>query len=176
MECRKRDWINPRVNYKMTGKDGPVIILIHGIPSSLEEWNILIPELVSIGYRTISMDLLGHGNSYKPENPRCYTVDVAYSFFEEWLNSIKIDYPIVLIGHSFGGNLSIKYALNNPGKVRALILINPFLSYDQLLAVPRLLVSKPALMTYLYKLIPSWLIKSFVWLGSLRMENYQHGK
>jgi pimeloyl-ACP methyl ester carboxylesterase len=79
----------------------------------------------------------------------------------------------VLIGHSFGGYLAIKYALNHPDKVRGLILISPFLCYDQLRRINLVLFSNPALAAFLYQLIPAWLIKVFVWSGSLRMEKFQ---
>jgi pimeloyl-ACP methyl ester carboxylesterase len=172
MKCTKVDWGNEKVNFKMAGKDGTAIILIHGIPSSLDEWKFLFPELVSSGYRPISLDLLGHGSSYKPGNPFCYTTDVAYDFFEEWVKSLKLDSPCVLIGHSFGGHLSIKYAFNNPGKVRALILIDPFLSYAQTSPMIRFFLLNSAFAAFLFKLTPSWLVKLFVWLVSLRIEKF----
>jgi pimeloyl-ACP methyl ester carboxylesterase len=172
-EASNVDQVNKKINYQMAGEEGTTVILIHGIPSSLDEWEFLIPELVSAGYRTFSLDLLGHGGSYQPEDPACYTVDSAYELFEEWLASLNLDGPIVLIGHSFGGHLAIKYALNHPDKVRGLILIGPFLSYTQLRRTNRVLFSHPALSAFLYPLIPAWLIKAFVWSGSLKMERFQ---
>jgi pimeloyl-ACP methyl ester carboxylesterase len=173
MKSRNVDRVNKKINYQMTGEEGTAVILIHGIPSSLDEWEFLIPELVSAGYRTISLDLLGHGDSYQPEDPACYTVASAYELFEEWLASLSLEAPFVLIGHSFGGHLALKYTLNYPDRVRALILIGPFLSYAQLRPINRVVFSNPALSAFFYPLIPAWLIKAFVWSGSLKMEGFQ---
>ena len=106
--------------------NGPITaVLVHGIPASWHDWDLLMPKLVKAGYHPAALDLLGHGNSYKPGNPDGYSADAAYEFLQKWLNSLELSTPIVLVGHSFGGHLSIRYALNNPQKVQALILINP---------------------------------------------------
>ena len=159
--------------YQMHGEGDTAILLIHGIPSSLDEWKFLSSELVSAGYRTISLDLLGHGGSYQPENPLSYTVDAAYDYLDKWLSSLKLETPIVLIGHSFGGHLAVKFALNNPDKIRAVILIDPFLSYWQLSPFNRLLFSNPALPAFFYQIIPSGLIKFILWLENIRIEKFQ---
>lgn len=173
MKNPKTKSINEKTAYQMAGEGDTTILLVHGIPSSLDEWKFLLPELVSAGYRAIAMDLLGHGNSFKPENPRYYTVDAAYDFFDEWASSLDIDTPMALVGHSFGGHIVIKYALNHPDKVRALILIDPFLSFRQFSWIYRLLFSNPAPAAFLYKIIPSALIKSFVWMENTKIAGFQ---
>src|SRR6476660_8383743 len=54
-----------RVRYVDVGQ-GPVVVLIHGFASSLETWDLLIPEL-SKTHRVIALDLKGFGWSDRPE-------------------------------------------------------------------------------------------------------------
>jgi len=166
-------YANEKVNYRAAGEDGTAVILIHGIPSSLKVWDFLFQGLVSNGFRALALDLLGHGSSYQPENRSGYTVAAAYEFFEDWVSGFGLKSPSVVIGHSFGGHLAIKYALNNPDKVRALILIDPFLTFDQFRWINRIVFSNPDLAAFLYPLIPAWLIKASIGLGSLRMEKFR---
>ena len=158
---------NERVNYVTAEIDGVTVILVHGLPSSLNEWDFLFSKLVHSGYRAIALDLLGHGDSGKPDDRNCYTADTAYEFFNVWINSLQLDAPFILIGHSFGGYISTKYAHDHPEKIRSLILIDPFLSFDYILWFQKLPLSYPALLATLLKITPLWLIKFSVWAGSL---------
>lgn len=155
------------VNYKISGQSNLNTILVHGIPSSHREWDDLTPDLVSAGFSTIALDLLGHGDSFKPDDRKNYNADCSYAFFQEWIKSLQLDRPCVLIGHSFGGHLSIRYAFENPAQVGALVLINPFLSFQQMTGFQRFFLSYPSLMVFLLKIIPLKLIKICVRLASL---------
>lgn len=155
------------VNY-ITAKTGGVpVILVHGLPSSLNEWDHLYSRLAFCGYRPLAVDLLGHGDSHKPDSRDCYTADIAYDFFCIWIDSLRLDAPFVLIGHSFGGYLSTKYAQDHPEKVLSLILIDPFLSFDDILRFQKFPLSYPALFATLLRITPLWLVKFAVWAGSL---------
>jgi len=156
-----------RVNFKVTGASNQKVILVHGIPSSHREWDALSSELVSAGFSTITLDLLGHGDSFKPAGRQFYTADHSYAFLKKWVKSLQLDRSCVLIGHSFGGNLSIRYALEHPAEVGALVLINPFLSFAQMTLFQRFFLSYPSLMILLLKMIPLKLIEICVRLTSL---------
>ncbi|HMD89376.1 MAG TPA: alpha/beta hydrolase [Anaerolineaceae bacterium] len=170
---RKATQFNEKTAYQIAGEGDTAILLIHGIPSWLDEWKFLVPELVSAGYRALAMDLLGHGSSYQPENPDCYTVETAYDLFDEWFSGLNIDAPVVLVGHSFGGQMAIRFALKHPHKVAALILIDPLLDFGQFSRMSRLLFSNPALAAFFYKIIPLGLIKASVWLENIRIESFR---
>jgi len=150
--------------------NGPITaVLVHGIPASWHDWDLLMPKLVEAGYHPSALDLLGHGDSYKPSDPDSYSADAAYEFLQKWLNSLELRTPLVLVGHSFGGHLSIRYALDNPQKVQALILINPLLSFDQMSIFFRFLLARPALTAAVLDLSPLVLVRLFVWIGSLKI-------
>ena len=120
-----------RVNYVRFGTGAPVI-LAHGLAASLHDWDDLLPALSATGYAGYALDLLGHGDSGKRADQREYTVGNVFGHFETWIDSQNFDEPMVLIGHSLGGGLSLKYALQHPERVRALVLVNPFYDLKQL--------------------------------------------
>ena len=102
---------NIKINYKQYG-DGDDMVLLHG-------WGQNIKMMEPLGnhfkdkYRVTIIDLPGFGLSEEP--------DFAYSVFDyveslhELFNTLNINNPI-LIGHSFGGRLSIIYASKYPTK------------------------------------------------------------
>lgn len=147
--------------------DGKPVILIHGLPSSLDEWHDFFTDLSGAGFKPMAMDLLGHGRSPRPGSARCYTVDHYYAFFCQWMDSQKLATPVSLVGHSFGGHLALRYAAEFPDRVDRLALINPFLSFDQMTLVNRLVFRFPSFAAALYSRVPAFLIRCFVWLGSL---------
>jgi pimeloyl-ACP methyl ester carboxylesterase len=53
-----------RVSYRTAGS-GPVLLLVHGIAGSAEQWADVAPILAE-GYTVVAPDLLGHGQSAKP--------------------------------------------------------------------------------------------------------------
>jgi pimeloyl-ACP methyl ester carboxylesterase len=102
------------INYVSYG-EGPPVILIHGMAASLQDWDEFIPSLVSRGYRAIALDLPGHGESVKPEEPQHYHVDALYATLRDWIGSLHLEGPPLLVGHSLGGYLSLAYARHPEG-------------------------------------------------------------
>ncbi len=115
------------------GGNGKTIVLLHGWASSKEVWNNVYNYLLE-NYRVIKIDLLGFGNT-KIEKE--YYIDDVVIILHKFLEFLNIENPIV-IGHSYGGRIAIKYAsLYN---IDRLILVStPFL------------VSKPKFKEKVYK-------------------------
>jgi pimeloyl-ACP methyl ester carboxylesterase len=146
-----------QVNYIVHG-DGPPVILIHGMAASLCDWNELIPELVHHGYSTYALDLLGHGDSAKPDDPGLYNVDFIYKHFLTWLDSLQLKEPPILIGHSLGGYISLMHALHQPQAIRSLVLIDPYYEIKQVSSLVRLAQSQPSLGEKAMRITPMWMI------------------
>ena len=119
------------LNYVARGAGQPVILL-HGMVASLYDWERLMPDLAGAGYRAIAADLPGHGDSDGPEELQEYTAEQFFKAVESWLHGLKDGPPFFLVGHSFGGYISLRYTLAHPENVRALVLIAPFYSARQL--------------------------------------------
>lgn len=99
----------------------PPILLIHGITSSSHTWSWLVPQLLP-RYRTLRLDLRGHGDSGRA--PGAYDlagyVSDAVAAAEQAAGA-----PVIAIGHSLGGATAIGLAQARPDLVRALVLEDP---------------------------------------------------
>ncbi|MCE9646900.1 MAG: alpha/beta hydrolase [Chloroflexi bacterium] len=160
-----------KVNFVHAGLGAPVI-LTHGLAASLHDWDDLLPELAGAGYAGYALDLLGHGESEKPESRSAYTVEKVYEHFSEWIDLLEIGRPMTLIGHSLGGALSLLYAIRNPQRVNALVLVNPFYDLKQLSTVIQSPLLRRVLGSHILDLTPYWLFRVFVDLTSF---NYYAG-
>lgn len=114
------------LNYHEEGTGFP-LILIHGLSDDIRLWTPLLPDF-SERYRTIALDVWGHGLSGKPDMPysfRQFSEDL-FAFLRE------LDIPRAhLLGLSMGGAIAQQFTLEHPEKVRSLILLSTF-SYTDL--------------------------------------------
>jgi 2-hydroxy-6-oxonona-2,4-dienedioate hydrolase len=149
--------LHHHIHYVARGQGQPVIFL-HGVAASLHDWESLLPAVVEAGYRGFAPDLPGHGESEKPEDPDAYTAKHVEQTMEEWLDDLKDRPPYILIGHSFGGYLSLRYALCYPERVRALVLIDPYYSRRQPSSLLRWFLPRPTLGIRMMQVTPLPLI------------------
>lgn len=131
------------LHYSVQGAGAPAI-LVHGLAASRYDWEALVPHLVDNGYCTYAVDLLGHGDSPKPRDPGMYTAKTVYATLEDWIENLEICPPFVLISHSLGGLLSLHYAVRHPGKLKAIVLIDPLYTPQQLFPIVRWLSHRSA--------------------------------
>lgn len=103
-------------------KNGPVILFIHGTASANDIWEKQYKILNKSNYRVIGVDLRGHGKSKAPSGV-CTTEDHLEDL-KETLEHIKINEPIIIIGHSFGAVLAAKFAEKYPALVSKLLLVS----------------------------------------------------
>ena len=149
------------VNFVKQGEGAPVI-LTHGLAASLHDWDDLLPELAASGYAGYALDLFGHGESYKPADHHEYTFEAVFDYFVAWIDSLQINEPMILVGHSLGGGLSLQYTLRNPERVRALVLVNPFYDIQQLPPILQLAFRRKLINTTLIDRTPYRLFRFFV--------------
>ena len=102
-----------KLNYTDQGR-GPTAILLHGMAASLYDWEALSPALAAVGFRALAVDLLGPGDSHKPEDPDAYTLETFYTHLEEWTANLDAPPPYYLVGHSLGGYLGLLFAMRQP--------------------------------------------------------------
>lgn len=110
-----------KINYIRYGKGKDTIVLLHGWGQNIEMMKMVADPFES-DYDIIIIDLPGHGKSEEPK--RVYTLYDFVDCVKSLLDSLKIKNPI-LIGHSFGGKISLLYA--SMYEVKKLILFgSPF--------------------------------------------------
>jgi pimeloyl-ACP methyl ester carboxylesterase len=154
-------------NYMQTGSGAPVI-LIHGIAASFHDWDDLIPELSQHGFTSYALDLLGHGDSPKIDS-RAYHMSWMFDHFLNWMKSLRLSEPAILIGHSLGGYLALEYARRFSAWTRGLVLIDPFYSISQLPFLLRHTYRRPHVSSYVVGRTPSWMFRLIVNMSSIAM-------
>lgn len=111
------------VHLQVSGPSGaPAIILVHGFGSSLHTWAGWAARLDE-GYRVIRFDLPGAGLS-PPDLTGDYTDERAIEIINALMADLDLDHAI-LVGNSLGGRIAWRFALAEPAKTRALILVSP---------------------------------------------------
>lgn len=163
--------IPSEVNYVSQGKGSPVL-MIHGLAASLHDWDHLLPELTEEGYAGYALDLLGHGESPKPAE-RKYQMSWLFDHLVNWVDTLHLSEPSILIGHSLGGYLALEFALQFPTRIRGLILVDPFYSRAQLPSFLRFFYSYPLLGGFIATRTPEWLYRFLIDFTSITVG---HGK
>ncbi|MGH6694422.1 alpha/beta fold hydrolase [Sphingopyxis sp.] len=111
-----------QIHYRDQGKrDAPAIVLIHGSNASLHTWEPLVKRLGAT-YRIVTLDLPGHGlTGAIPDTD--YSAQGMMDAVDVVAAKLGLDH-FVLGGNSMGGWVSWRYALAEPSRVDALLLID----------------------------------------------------
>ena len=100
---------------------GNAIFLVHGSFSSLHTWEGWEDE-ISKNFKTISIDLPGHGLTGPSQN-EVYTTDYYADLLFALADTLKID-TLSVVGNSMGGTVAWKMALRHPERIKEIILID----------------------------------------------------
>lgn len=104
---------------------GPPLVLVHGIGASKEDWEAQIP-FFSKTRRVIAADLRGFGVSPKGS---VYSVPAFAADIWALLDQCRID-TFDLVGHSMGGAVVLQMAVDQPDRVRRLVLADTLASFE----------------------------------------------
>ena len=104
-------------------REGPVIILVHGLADSLLSWYRNIDALADAGFRVIVPDLPGFGLSDKPDHLE-YRSDAGAEFIFDFAHELEIS-EMSLVGNSAGALISGMFALKHPETAAKIALIAP---------------------------------------------------
>lgn len=94
---------------------GPTVLFLHGNPTSSYLWRNIIPYVAN-GYRAIAPDLIGMGDSAKPDIG--YTFKDHATYLDAFIAELALE-DITLVIHDWGSVLGMRYARLNPTNVRA---------------------------------------------------------
>ncbi len=95
----------------------PAVLLIHGLPGTAEDFNLVTALLP--GRRTVAIDRPGFGFSTGGYFPFARQVQAV----QELVERLHLGHP-VLVGHSYGGAISLGFAEAHPGEARGLVLVD----------------------------------------------------
>lgn len=110
-----------RMHYIDEGEGAPFLFL-HGNSTWSYMWRNVIPHVTQRG-RCVAPDLIGFGNSDKPDIP--YRYSDHYAYIEEFINKLELK-DIVMVLHDWGGGLGFNYAMRHPERIKGLVFMETF--------------------------------------------------
>jgi pimeloyl-ACP methyl ester carboxylesterase len=116
--CEKHDLFVQAVEWSRRGLP---CVLLHGLGDNASVWSHLAPRLLG-RFRTVAIDLRGHGNSDWDPEARYDTATFAADLTKV-IAAFGFE-RMILIGHSWGAATAIRFAAANPAMVMALVIVD----------------------------------------------------
>ena len=108
--------------YGVAGEGLPLLFL-HGWGLGYRAYRRSLQRLAAQGARVVAPALPGFGG-----NAALPAEDLSFAGYAAWvkrfLDAAGVDEPVAVVGHSFGGGVGIRFAHENPERVRSLVLVN----------------------------------------------------
>ena len=99
---------------------GPAIVCVHGLTANHLSWAVCA-RLLAPRHRVIAYDLRGRGDSDKPD--KGYSLSIHGDDLEALLDHFGLE-KAILVGHSLGANIAVRFAAARPHRVARLVLID----------------------------------------------------
>jgi pimeloyl-ACP methyl ester carboxylesterase len=106
--------------YVERGTGDPPMLFLHGMACVKEHMDALVDAFATT-HRCVAFDLRGHGSSSVPAG--AYATTDFMADIAAFIDELGLDRP-VLVGHSFGGSVSLAFAAAHPERVRALVMLD----------------------------------------------------
>ena len=111
-----------RMHYVDEGTGQPVV-MFHGEPSWGYLYRKMIPPVVASGRRAVVPDLAGFGRSDKPVDFGWYSYDRHVACVSAVLDGLDLSDAVVVV-QDWGGPIGLRWAVENPDRVAALVILN----------------------------------------------------
>lgn len=111
-----------KIHYIQTGNsENPTLVFVHGSPGSWDAFKEYLKDTLLLKkYRMIAIDRPGFGFSNFRE---AQNLEEQSSRISEFITSVDNKKPIVLVGHSMGGPVITKLAVDNPNRYSHLVIL-----------------------------------------------------
>ncbi len=106
-----------KLHYRIIG-EGPVIIILHGLFGMSDNWQSFARRLSSNGYKVLLPDLRNHGHSPHSD---AHNYELMAGDIAALIQELKLEKP-VLMGHSMGGKVCLKF-LNNYTDIATKVIV-----------------------------------------------------
>ncbi len=128
---RYHEWQDLRMHYVDEGpRDGPVALLLHGMPTWAYLYRDMIGPLVDAGFRCIAPDHLGFGRSDKPTDIHWYTIARHTEILTTLITRLDLR-DITLVCQDWGGPIGLAQAAVMPERFSRLVIMNTWLHHPE---------------------------------------------
>ena len=128
-EPHYHEWQDLRVHYVDEGpRDGPVMLLLHGMPTWAYLYRDMIPPLVAAGYRCIAPDHVGFGRSDKPTDIHWYTIARHTEILTSLITALDLQ-EVTVVCQDWGGPIGLAQAATMPDRFEHLVIMNTWLDH-----------------------------------------------
>jgi len=110
------DWDGPATAGERT------LVLLHGFTGDISTWEPVRAGLRRLG-KTLALDLIGHGQSPKPDDATEYTLEACSAQIGAALDHHALQH-IWLVGYSMGGRAALDFATRHGERIAGMILIS----------------------------------------------------
>ncbi len=122
-------WKDVRIHYVDEGPpDGPVMLLMHGMPTWGYLYRAMIPVYVAAGFRCIVPDHAGFGRSDKPTDPAWYSIARHTEILTSLITSLDLQ-NVTLHVQDWGGPIGLAQAATMPERFDRLVIMNTWLHH-----------------------------------------------
>ncbi|MBP2217618.1 alpha/beta fold hydrolase [Arthrobacter sp. CAN_C5] len=125
METRSTMINGRRARWAEHGTGSPVV-LVHGIPTSPRLWRHVMPL---VDGKTLAWEMPGYGSSIPDGKDLDIGLSAQAEYLVEWIESLDLDEPPVLVGHDLGGGVAQIATVRAAERFAGLVLTNS-VSYD----------------------------------------------
>jgi len=128
---RYHAWQDLRMHYVDEGPaDGPVMLLMHGMPTWSYLYRTMIPALVDAGYRCIAPDHMGFGRSDKPTDLGWYSIARHTEILTSLITELDL-HDVTLVCQDWGGPIGLAQAATMPERFSRLVIMNTWLHHPE---------------------------------------------
>jgi pimeloyl-ACP methyl ester carboxylesterase len=114
-----------RVSYRAWGNPAlPGLVLVHGAGANSAWWDHIAPRIVT--HHVVALDLSGHGDS---DHHRAYEAGLWADEVAAVIEAASMHEPVV-VGHSLGGRVAVRTAVEHPEAVSGVAFVDSPLNYQ----------------------------------------------
>lgn len=119
----RRTFVQGRqAGYSVAGEGMPVVLL-HGWALAQHTYRDVVGTIAAQGCRVIAPALPGFGGTADLPGDS-FSIRGYAQWLADLLDALEIDEPAVVVGHSFGGGVAVRFAHDFRSRVRSLVLVN----------------------------------------------------
>ena len=110
-----------KMHYARAGKGANNVLFVHGYSSTWQVWSRVMKNLPK-DFGAIALDVRGSGDSDKPETG--HTIEQMSEDVYQFTQALDLK-DFTMVGHSMGGVITMKFALEHPELLKSIVMVNP---------------------------------------------------